>query len=199
MSGSQETNQSRSSSSASKKDLDPLLSHSSAIGILKPGVVFNIFNPNPTSPSPSTAAASGSSSTMLPPPRLVRTTHTPTGTSVFAPDTVLVPRTPFGPQATAFTVLDIRDAVPVDLLGSQPDASQVTLPRCPPGGVIAAVSDIPAGSGLAAPPMHRTQTIDYAVVMSGEIVLGLDGGEERVVRAGELRVYCSGGHESYVG
>ncbi|KAH8911155.1 hypothetical protein BR93DRAFT_322452 [Coniochaeta sp. PMI_546] len=192
MSGSQENNPSRSSSSStSKADWDPLLAHSSAIGILKPGVVFNVFNTNPASSSSSTAA-SGSSSSMLPQPRLVRTTHTPSGTSVFASDEVLVPRTPFGPQATAFTVLDIRNAVPVDL-GEQTDTSQVVLPRCPPGGVIAAISDIPGGFGHAA-PMHRTQSIDYAVVISGEIVLGLDGGEEKVVRAGEFIIQAGTNH-----
>lgn len=37
-------------------------------------------------------------------------------------------------------------------------------------------------------PMHRTLSLDYCVVLSGEIVLGLDGGEEKTVKAGELIV-----------
>lgn len=36
--------------------------------------------------------------------------------------------------------------------------------------------------------MHRTLSLDYCVVMNGEIVLVLDGGEERVVKAGEFIV-----------
>ncbi|KAB5555074.1 hypothetical protein GE09DRAFT_1059281 [Coniochaeta sp. 2T2.1] len=69
MSGSKDNNQSRSSSSStSKTDWDPLLAHSSAIGILKPGVVFNVFNTNATSSSSSSSAAAGSSSSMLPHP-----------------------------------------------------------------------------------------------------------------------------------
>ncbi|KAB5549399.1 hypothetical protein GE09DRAFT_172761 [Coniochaeta sp. 2T2.1] len=133
---------------------------------------------------------------MLPQPRLVRTAHTPSGASVFASDSTLVPRTPFGPQATAFTVLDIRNSVPVDLLNGSNDTSQVVLPRCPPGGVIAAVSDIPAGFGYGghAVPLHRTQSIDYAVVISGEIVLGLDSGEEKIVQAGEFIVQAGTNH-----
>lgn len=36
--------------------------------------------------------------------------------------------------------------------------------------------------------MHCTQSLDYLIVMSGEIVLVLDGGEEKTVRQGELVV-----------
>lgn len=38
----------------------------------------------------------------------------------------------------------------------------------------------------ATTPLHRTQSLDYVVVMFGEIVLGLDGGEEKVVGPGEM-------------
>lgn len=55
------------------------------------------------------------------------------------------------------------------------------------------ISDIPGGTGHTA-PMHRTQSIDYAVVISGEIVLGLDGGEEKVVRAGEFIIQAGTNH-----
>ena len=36
--------------------------------------------------------------------------------------------------------------------------------------------------------MHRTLSVDYIVVLEGEIVLLLDGGEEKAVRKGELIV-----------
>ncbi len=36
--------------------------------------------------------------------------------------------------------------------------------------------------------MHRTLSLDYCAVMTGEIVLLLDGGEEKTVRAGEYIV-----------
>lgn len=130
----------------------------------------------------------------LPQPRLVRTTHREDGTSVFASDELLVPRTPFGPQATAFTVLDIRNSVPVrNDVGIQPNAPEVVIPRCPPGGVVAGISDYPGGGYEA--PMHRTESLDYAVVLSGEIVLGLDGGEEKVVRQGEFIVQQGVNHK----
>jgi quercetin dioxygenase-like cupin family protein len=43
--------------------------------------------------------------------------------------------------------------------------------------------------------MHRTLTLDYAAVISGEIVLRLDGGEEKTVRAGEFIVQKGVNHE----
>lgn len=43
--------------------------------------------------------------------------------------------------------------------------------------------------------MHRTQSLDYAAVISGEIVLRLDSGEERTVRAGEFIVQRGVNHE----
>jgi len=36
--------------------------------------------------------------------------------------------------------------------------------------------------------MHRTLSLDYCAVMTGEIVLLLDGGEEKTVQAGEYVV-----------
>lgn len=198
MSGSQDNNPSRSfSSSTSKTDWNPLLSHSSAIGILKPGVVFNVYNTNPTSSSSSSSTASAGSSSspsMLAQPRLVRTTHAPSGASVFASDSALGSSYPFGPQATAFTVLDIRNAVPVRLDEPEADTSQIALPRCPPRGVVACVSDIPTGFGGNS-PMHRTESVDYAVVLSGEIVLTLDGGEEKTVGVGEFIVQAGTNHK----
>jgi quercetin dioxygenase-like cupin family protein len=43
--------------------------------------------------------------------------------------------------------------------------------------------------------MHRTLSLDYAAVISGEIVLRLDGGEEKTVRAGEFIVQRGTNHE----
>ena len=36
--------------------------------------------------------------------------------------------------------------------------------------------------------MHRTISLDYIAVISGEIVLKLDGGDEKTVKAGEFIV-----------
>lgn len=36
--------------------------------------------------------------------------------------------------------------------------------------------------------MHRTQTVDYVVVIDGVVELGLDGGEKRVMKKGDVIV-----------
>ncbi|KAJ7812619.1 hypothetical protein B0H14DRAFT_2215802, partial [Mycena olivaceomarginata] len=57
-----------------------------------------------------------------------------------------------------------------------------SLPRCPPEGVIFCITDIQPGGSA---PMHRTRSVDYAGVLSGEIVLALDNGDEKTVKAGQ--------------
>lgn len=49
------------------------------------------------------------------------------------------------------------------------------------------------GKGGRHPLMHRTETIDYAIVISGEIVMLLDEGEV-VLRAGDVLVQCGTNH-----
>lgn len=130
----------------------------------------------------------------LPNPRVITTGHQADGTSVFRSDRVIQPFQPFGPGTTGFSIFDTRGAVPVSnqppsAMTESPEADSVTtkvLPRCPPSGTIFCVSDFAPG-GRA--PMHRTLSLDYAVVLSGEIVLELEGaGGERTVRAGEFIV-----------
>lgn len=64
------------------------------------------------------------------------------------------------------------------------------------GAVIAAAARLPGGATFriiqhapgAESRMHRTQTLDYVVVISGEIVLEVDDGVETTLRAGDLLV-----------
>ena len=43
--------------------------------------------------------------------------------------------------------------------------------------------------------MHRTLTLDYGIVISGEIVLRLDSGEEKTIKAGEYIISRGVNHE----
>jgi len=43
-------------------------------------------------------------------------------------------------------------------------------------------------------PMHRSDTIDYGVVLSGEIWLELEGGAETLLRARDTVVQCGARH-----
>ncbi|ENH71815.1 hypothetical protein FOC1_g10004062 [Fusarium oxysporum f. sp. cubense race 1] len=96
----------------------------------------------------------------LPAPRLVRTGHSDNDLSVFVDD----------------------DAVPVHNSNAAPPFND-NVPQCPPGGVTFCTTDFLPGTQT---PMHRTLTMDYCVVMSGEIVLVLDSGEEKVIREGDI-------------
>ncbi|KAJ7673992.1 hypothetical protein DFH06DRAFT_1081795 [Mycena polygramma] len=131
-----------------------------------------------------------SSTSTLPDPRLVVTGHTPDGTSVFSLDEERKPFTLFGPAGAHFTTFHASPTVPASNTTPFPDLAPA-LPRCPPSGVVFAITDYLPG---ARAPMHRTLTVDYAVVVSGEIVLVLDGGEERVVKAGEFMVQRGANH-----
>lgn len=127
----------------------------------------------------------------LPNPRVITTTHKEDGTSIFHSDQAIQPFQPFGPSGSAFSIFDTRAAVPVSN-AEQGSAASSTLPRCPPSGVIFCVSDI---APKFSAPMHRTLSLDYGVVVSGEIVLELDGGEEKTVRTGEFIVQGGVNHK----
>ncbi|KAI1081699.1 hypothetical protein F5B20DRAFT_534990 [Whalleya microplaca] len=124
------------------------------------------------------------SNALLTSSRVVVTGHNEDGKSVFQSDRVLEPFSPFGSNASSFSIFDSRSSVPV----SNQEESQYlqrTLPRCPPEGVIFCGTNMPPRFSA---PMHRTLSLDYAIVTSGEIVLELDSGEEKTVKAGEMIV-----------
>ncbi|KAE8444209.1 hypothetical protein EG329_000806 [Mollisiaceae sp. DMI_Dod_QoI] len=127
----------------------------------------------------------------LPAPRLITTTHAADGTSIFAGDEEVKQFFPFGPNATGFSTFHSSDKVPASNTAPLPQLAN-TLPRCPPTGVVFGISDIPPGHQA---PMHRTLSLDYGIILSGEIVLRLDGGEEKIVKAGEFVIQTGVNHE----
>jgi uncharacterized cupin superfamily protein len=56
------------------------------------------------------------------------------------------------------------------------------------------VIDMPPGSSA---PMHRTKTIDYGIVLSGEVDLELDDGVELHLETGDLVVQRATAHAWY--
>lgn len=47
---------------------------------------------------------------------------------------------------------------------------------------------------LATSPMHRTVSMDYGVVLEGEVELELDSGEKRLLRKGDIFVQRGTAH-----
>lgn len=60
-----------------------------------------------------------------------------------------------------------------------------------PGGSVLRIVDIRPGGES---PMHRTVSLDYGVVLEGEIELVLDSGETRVMRRGDVSVQRGTNH-----
>lgn len=57
-----------------------------------------------------------------------------------------------------------------------------------PAGSVARIVDFGPSSIGATPIMHRTQSLDYGIVLEGEIELVLDSGEKRLMRRGDVCV-----------
>ena len=105
-----------------------------------------------------------------------------------------VPAAGTAPSGTVFYELWATGAAPapigadaVDAVSPAPGA--LSAPPVP-GGTLIRINDLPPG---AASPMHRTQTVDYVIVLDGEVVLVLDEGET-VLRAGDVAVQRGTSH-----
>src|SRR5215472_2629982 len=123
-------------------------------------------------------------------PRRVVTGHDQRGVSVFASDgPVPVVRT--APDGALFCEIWSTDATPAPIAGAEPDPTltAVTVPPGPNGTKIR-INEFPPG---AVSPVHRTQSVDYGIVLSGEVVLALDD-SETVLRAGDVAVQRGTNH-----
>ncbi|KAF5597753.1 cupin domain protein [Fusarium subglutinans] len=124
------------------------------------------------------------------------TTHTPEGITTFSD--ALPEDAPFQtlPDNVDFALCYATDRFPVNL---NDDADIKTyrhytenLPGITlPTGTVLRVVDIPPG---AISPMHRTISLDYGVVLEGEIDLILDSGEKRVMKRGDISVQRGTNH-----
>lgn len=153
--------------------------------------------------------------------RRIVTGHDPQGRSIVQEDgSPARVATLGGESGTTFHELwNTRSApAPIDRASGEPDEAGIAL-LPPPGGTRIRILDIPpddgsvaalpreavralfeaigAGHALAEDPphplMHRTETIDYGIVLEGEIVLILDEGET-IVRAGDVVVQRGTSH-----
>ena len=120
---------------------------------------------------------------MLTPIRRVVTGHTKEGMAVFSSDesfeTVVIP-TGDAAMATIWTTATVPADCNDETDGRNRDAG-TTLKG---GSVIRVVDMLPKASS----PMHRTNSIDYGIVMSGQIELELDNQVYKTVEAGGIIV-----------
>ncbi len=82
------------------------------------------------------------------------------------------------------TVLWATDKMPPDL-GALNDISGTVNQTTVPGGSVFRISRLEPGVG---PRMHRTESLDYAIVLAGELDMELDDGETVHLTAGDVVV-----------
>jgi quercetin dioxygenase-like cupin family protein len=117
------------------------------------------------------------------------TTHDETGLARFAPDRQLGFRVVDGGDAR-FALIWTTDRSPADN-ADETDGADRQVSLALKGGSVLRVVDIRPG---ARSPMHRTVSIDYGIVLEGEIVLELDSGEERTVPQGGIVIQRGTNH-----
>jgi len=118
-------------------------------------------------------------------PRRVVTGHDPQGNSIFVLDgPPPVVRT--APDGAYFFELWNTDAVPAPIAPTEPEPTErdLTVPPAP-GGTKIRINEFPPG---VVSPTHRTETVDYGIVLDGEVVLVLDHEQETVLKAGDVVV-----------
>ena len=123
-------------------------------------------------------------------PRRVVTGHDQRGVSVLADDgPVPVVRT--APDGALFYEIWATDAMPAPIGAAEPDPTvhAVTVPPAPNGTKIR-INEFPPG---VVSPVHRTQSVDYGIVLDGEVVLVLDD-SETTLRAGDVAVQRGTSH-----
>jgi quercetin dioxygenase-like cupin family protein len=120
----------------------------------------------------------------LPAPRRVVTGHNAQGVGVLVCD---------GPPPAARTVSDgatfhdlwVTALSPAPITATEPEPIRAGERLGPPdSGTRVRICDMPPGLRS---PMHRTESVDYGVVLAGEITLVLDGAET-VLHAGDVAI-----------
>ena len=107
-----------------------------------------------------------------------------------------VPAAGAAPSGSLFYELWATDAAPA-VIDTDPtdtgptDTAAGSLSVSPaPNGTKIRINELPPGAGS---PMHRTQTVDYGIVLDGEVVLVLED-SETVLRAGDVVVQRGTSH-----
>jgi quercetin dioxygenase-like cupin family protein len=138
----------------------------------------------PSSPTAAEIASDTEDDKMTSTPlRRVVTGHDAAGRAVVTDDSLLTPLP--GPTGdAAFTLVWTSAGLPVDN-DDAADGRDRAVGLSLPGGTVLRVVDLLPGRRSA---MHRTNSLDYGIVLSGSIELELDDGAITRVEAGEVIV-----------
>jgi quercetin dioxygenase-like cupin family protein len=121
--------------------------------------------------------------TLKPTVRRVLTGHDADARAVISTDTEMNFRDAVGGDAK-FAVIWSTDSFPSDNQADV-DGGRNDIPIARKGGSVLRIVDMKPG---VRSPFHRTVSLDYGIVLEGEVVLELDDGEETVIRKGDVVV-----------
>jgi hypothetical protein len=123
-------------------------------------------------------------------PRRIVTGHDEQGRSVVMSDGAPPVARRLQEEGVAFFEVWNTNAMPapIEAVESDPTQRPITIPPRPNGTVIRVNEFLP---GHLQPdgrqsPMHRSETVDYGIVLEGEMVLVLDDGVEVELRPGDI-------------
>ena len=117
------------------------------------------------------------------PIRRVVTTHDDSGRATVLFDSP-APRQINFREGSDTTLIWVTEGLPANNTGDN-DTSELNIGTEIENGAVFRIVDFSPG---VAPRRHRTESIDYAVVMSGEISMELDDGESVLLKAGDVLV-----------
>lgn len=123
------------------------------------------------------------------PIRRIVTGHNAAGLAVIRRDETIATQPLPGGEAS-FAKLWTTDTSPADNQDDGDGALRQTGLTCP-GGSVLRIVDIPPGQRS---PLHRTQSIDYGIVLAGEPDMELDGGETVHLRTGDVVIQRGTNH-----
>ncbi|KAJ5266527.1 hypothetical protein N7478_009335 [Penicillium angulare] len=124
------------------------------------------------------------------------TTHDSSGKAIFSSHLSEEMPVQSMPDSADFSLAYTSSHFPAQLNNSTDLAEYASYLSTPPGitistGNVCRIVDIRPG---AESPMHRTVSLDYGVVLEGEIELVLDSGETRLLKRGDVAVQRGTNH-----
>ena len=131
----------------------------------------------------------------LPPIRRIITGHSADGKAVFDSEVMLSPVNPTTEDGSppegaipGFTLIHRTENYPVKVQGPIQDLHGKKIPLSDSSGTVCRIVDFPPVGEDAEAFMHRTQSLDFAVVLNGTIKLVLDDGAEKTMNEGDVAV-----------
>lgn len=116
--------------------------------------------------------------------RRVVTAHDANGKATVGIDSLIESGPGVATPEAANALIWTTDSMPPDLSGERDPAAERVPLEPKPGGTIFRVLELPPGTQ---PYMHKTETLDYAIVLDGEIDMLLDDSEVHL-QAGDVLI-----------